>query len=205
MLSCAGARRIIPALVAGTAAFRHDRKGIAAIEFALIAPLLLAMYFVTMEVSQAIETSKKVGRAGNMVADLVAQQKQVDTSTLDDIMKIASATLMPYNRSVPTVAITAIDISDTQATVAWSRKLVNGATGVGTAKKTAVTVPASYNVPGNFLIRVDVQLGYRPVITWTAGGKQTLGLAAAFDSINMSETYYYYPRFVQQKIPCSNC
>jgi Flp pilus assembly protein TadG len=205
MLSCGGTRGLIPALSAATVAFRRNCKGIAAIEFALIAPLLLAMYFVTMEVSQAIETSKKVGRVGNMVADLVTQQKQVDTNTLDDIMKIASTTLMPYNRSRPTVTVTAIDISGTQATVAWSRKLVNGATSAGAAQNSTVTVPASYNVPGNFLIRVDVQLGYRPVITWTAGGKQTLGLTAAFDSINMSETYYYYPRFVQQKIECSNC
>ena len=52
-----------------------DRRGVAAIEFALVVPLLLCMYFVTMEVSQAIETNKKVSRVGSMVADLVTQQQ----------------------------------------------------------------------------------------------------------------------------------
>jgi Flp pilus assembly protein TadG len=187
------------------AAFRRDRRGIAAIEFALIAPLLLAMYFVTMEVSQAIETNKKVGRVGSIVADLVTQQKQVDTNGLDDIMKIASTALMPYNRSSPTVTITAINITGGQATVEWSRKLVNGVASASVAKNSVVAVPSSYNIAGNFLVRVDVQLSYHPVITWSPSGKQTLGLTAAFDSIDMSETSYYYPRYVQQKIECSNC
>ena len=51
-----------------------DRRGAAAIEFAFIAPLLLSMYLVTMEVSQAIEVNKKIARVGSMVADLVTQQ-----------------------------------------------------------------------------------------------------------------------------------
>ena len=53
-----------------------DRRGVAAVEFALIAPLLLSMYFVTMEVSQGIEANKKVGRVGSIVADLVTQQQR---------------------------------------------------------------------------------------------------------------------------------
>ena len=53
-----------------------DKRGVAALEFALIAPLLLSMYFVTMEVAQGIEANKKVGRVGSMVADLVTQQQQ---------------------------------------------------------------------------------------------------------------------------------
>ena len=57
--------------------FWSDRRGIAAVEFALIMPILLIMYFLTMEASQAIETSKKVSRIGSMVADLVTQQTSV--------------------------------------------------------------------------------------------------------------------------------
>ncbi|TIV71910.1 MAG: pilus assembly protein, partial [Mesorhizobium sp.] len=68
----------------------RDRRGVAAIEFAFIVPVLLIMYFITMEASQAIETSKKVSRIGSMVADLVTQQQTVVKANLDAIMKIGT-------------------------------------------------------------------------------------------------------------------
>ena len=127
-----------------------DRRGVAAIEFALVAPLLLCMYFVTMEVSQAIETNKKVSRVGSMVADLVTQQQTTTKAELDAIMEIGQSLLTPYYRSKPTIIITAIEITD-EATpkvkVFWSRKLVNGVTSAGLAKGTITTVPAALNTP----------------------------------------------------------
>ena len=66
-----GLRRSVARLIS-------DKRGVAAVEFAFIAPLLLCMYFVTMEVGQAIETNKKVGRVGSMVADLIAYLGSID-------------------------------------------------------------------------------------------------------------------------------
>ena len=62
MLGRAGARYLRERWQAAIALL-GDRRGVAALEFALIAPLLLSMYFVTMEVAQAIESNKKVGRS----------------------------------------------------------------------------------------------------------------------------------------------
>jgi Flp pilus assembly protein TadG len=165
------------------------------------------MYFVTMEVSQAIETNKKVARVGSMVADLVTQQQTITKSELDAIMAIGQSILQPYNRSNPTIIITAIEITDEttpKVQVFWSRKLVNGTTLAGAAKGTITTVPAALNTRGSFLVRVESDLNYKPVITWAATGKQTLGLTAAFDSISMGETYYLRPRMSQQ-VTCSDC
>src|SRR5690349_6383522 len=87
----------------GLARFSGDRRGVAALEFALIAPLLLCTYFVTMEVAQAIETHKKIGRVGSMVADLVTQQQAMSKAELEAIMAIGEATLLPYNRSLANI------------------------------------------------------------------------------------------------------
>ena len=106
-----------------------DRRGVAAIEFAFVAPLLLSMYFVTMEVSQGIETDKKVGRIASMVADLVTQQQITTKAEVDAIMTIGQSLLQPYNRSTPKIVVTAIEITDEttpKVKVFWSRKLVNG-------------------------------------------------------------------------------
>lgn len=197
----AGARRTL-------AAFRRDRRGVAAIEFAFIAPVLLVMYFMTMEISQAIETSKKISRVGSMVADLVAQQAAtVNGETIDQIMQIAQSTLMPYNRSSPTIIVTGIQMSgDTppRPVIAWTRQVVNGVYSGSAGSAQTTSVPAEVLTPNTFLVRVESQLDYRPVISWAAGDKQLLGLTSAFDDLPMNEAYYVRPR-ITQTIACIGC
>jgi Flp pilus assembly protein TadG len=202
-----GTRAIIERIWAAARGLASDRRGVAAIEFAFIAPVLLSLYFVTMEVSQGIEVNKKVGRVGSMVADLVTQQQTISVSELNAILAIGESILQPYNRSKPTITITAIQITDEntpKVVVAWSRKLTNGATSAGAAKDSLTTVPNTLKIRNTFLIRVESDLAYKPVITWTADQKQVLGLAAAFDGINMSEDYYLRPR-ISTTISCSDC
>jgi Flp pilus assembly protein TadG len=187
--------------------FRRDRRGVAAIEFAFIVPVLLIMYFITMEASQAIETSKKVSRIGSMVADLVTQQQTVMKADLDAMMQIGKSTLQPYNRSLPTIIITGIQITDEaspKVQVAWSRKLVGTTYSADAAKDTITTVPATLKIRNTFLVRVESDLGYKPIITWSASNSQTLGLTSVFNNISMSETYYLRPRR-SPTIPCSDC
>lgn len=184
-----------------------DRRGVAAVEFAFIAPLMLCMYFVTMEVSQGIETNKKVGRVGSMVADLITQQQKTSKSEIDAIMKIAESIVQPYGRSSPGIIVTAIEVTDEstpKVKVVWSRKLVNGVYSKGANPGTITTIPKPLEVKGSFLIRVESELSYKPVITWSASQKAALGLASAFDGIEMGKTYYLRPR-MSTTIPCSDC
>lgn len=196
----AGARRL-------AARLWQDRRGVAAVEFAFIAPIMFCMYFLTMEISQAIETSKKVSRIGSMVGDLVTQQSTISKAETDALLTIGEALLQPYNRSRPTITVTAIQIT-TDATpkvlVSWSRKLSNGVYSAGAAKGTTTTVPASLKVAGTFLLRVESQLTYTPVVAWSDSQEKTLGITAAFSSINMGDTYYLRPR-MSDSVPCGDC
>ncbi len=94
------AAKSLPRVAGGIRRFLADRGGVAAVEFAFIAPVLLSLYFVTMEVSQGIETNKKVGRIASMTADLVAQQQTISKSEIQAIMEIGGSLLEPYNRSL---------------------------------------------------------------------------------------------------------
>lgn len=186
---------------------RRERGGVAAIEFAFIAPVLLVLYFVTMEVSQGVDTNKKVARIASMVADLTTQQQTVVPATLDAIMEIGAAIIQPYNRTAPDIEITAIRVTDEstpRALVSWSRQLQGGATSRPFTVDTEVTIPEQLMIPNTFLIRVASRLDYRPVIAWSADGKQTLGLTSAFDQIDMTEQYYLRPR-MSATIPCTGC
>jgi Flp pilus assembly protein TadG len=184
-----------------------DRRGVAAIEFAFIAPVLLALYFVTMEVGQAIETNKKVGRIGSMVADLITQQQSMPRSELEAIMRIGGAIIQPYNRTQPNIVVTAIQVTNDETPdveVVWSRKMVDGSFSRDAQPGSTTTIPDRLIIPGTFLIRVEGGLDYQPVITWAADGKAAMGLTSAFDNIEMSETYYLRPR-MSPTIDCMGC
>ncbi|MGB3502072.1 MAG: TadE/TadG family type IV pilus assembly protein [Mesorhizobium sp.] len=185
---------------------RDNRRGVAAIEFALIAPLLLCMYFVTMEVAPAIDTSKKVGRSASMVADLITQQREIKKADLDAIMQIGNATLIPYSRSKLKVTVTAIRISaaPATATVAWSRRMDDGVFSRPFNVGASVTVPTALLLPDTFLIRVTSELGYTPMIAWSEDSKRPLGLVASFSKLNMSKTNHLRPR-LGTTITCTDC
>jgi len=199
----AGAQTAISRLRVGFARLIPDRRGVAAVEFALVAPLLLSMYFVTVEVALGIEANRKVGRVGSMVADLITQNSEITPDQLKAIMKIGESIMQPYNRSAPKIVATAIEIAaDSEITVAWSGKLENGTFTKGSV--TSATVPPALNKPGSFLVRVESELIYKPLIIWSKEAKPTLGLLAAFDSINMKETYYLRPR-MSPTVKCDDC
>lgn len=186
----------------------RDRKGVAAIEFAFVAPVLLVTYFMTMEVSQGLEVSKKTGRIAIIVGDLVTQQQSLNKADLDAIMRIGEAVIQPYNRSKPSVYVTAIEITNEdspKAKVAWSRKMVNGAASTHLPVGTIVTtVPDTLMIKGSFLIRAESSLEYTPVVVWSAGEGASFGMSSAFDKLDMSDRYYLRPR-MSQKVACNDC
>lgn len=183
-----------------------DCRGVAAIEFALVAPFLICLYFMTMEVSQAIDVNRKVSRLSSMVADLVTQQTQITPEQTEAIISIGQQILQPYGRTDPNVTITAIEVAkDGKARIRWSARTDGDQfTMHPFAVNSTTTVPASLNIPETYVIKVNADLNYVPVLLWTAAGKEALGLMSAFDSIQMQETYYLRPR-MSPDVKCIGC
>lgn len=61
--------------------FSRDRKGIAAIEFALIAPFLLLLYFGTVDLTNWYVAHRRLVLAGSTIADLTTQSPGSLTGT----------------------------------------------------------------------------------------------------------------------------
>jgi len=187
--------------------FLADRRGVGAMEFALIAPLLLALYFISMELSLGFETDKRIDRIGSMVADLVTQKPSIKKADVEEIMQLANTLLQPYDRSKPKVVVTAIQITnDTtpKAQVVWSRQMADGKFTQPFKKDSIVAVPDNLKIANSFFIRVSSSLEYKPLITWSASQKTTLGLTGAFDNISLGDTYYLRPRMTAT-IACDDC
>jgi Flp pilus assembly protein TadG len=191
----------------GCARLSRDRRGVAAVEFAYVAPILLVLYFVTMETAQAIDSNKKVARVASMVADLVTQQQEMSKTELDAIMKIGESIIQPYNRTNSRTVVTAIEVPSDPASppkIAWSRKFADGVGSKPYAVGSPVTIPTAVNVPNSLIIRVESEMTYRPMISWTASQKEALSLGSMFDTIEMKDAYYLRPR-MSTTIPCKDC
>ncbi|WP_075995394.1 TadE/TadG family type IV pilus assembly protein [Salaquimonas pukyongi] len=82
------------------AAFRDDIKGVAAIEFAFIAPLMLLLYVGTIEISGALSANRKLSRVSSTLGDLLTQAECFTDPVLNDIIKIADDIMYPYSNSL---------------------------------------------------------------------------------------------------------
>jgi Flp pilus assembly protein TadG len=155
--------------------FLADWSGVAAVEFAYLAPLLMLMTFGTFEMARALIVQKRFQRAASMVADLVARQDQTDPlgatasaarSTLSGIMISAQHVMQPYSSTPLTLNIYQLWASPTDATqtkIEWAYQYpTNASTGCGNLK----SMPASGMLATNGrAIVVEATYQYTPLLT----------------------------------------
>lgn len=69
--------------------YRENETGIAAIEFAIIAPIMIGMYFGLAEVASAISVDRRISHGANVAGDLVTQLPMVDSDEMAEIVAAA--------------------------------------------------------------------------------------------------------------------
>ena len=109
------------------AAFRRDRRGVSAVEFALIAPFLIATYFGLAELAQAMMAQRRVSHAASAIGDLVGQSDSISNAQKDDIFAAAANIVAPFPTTPLKLRITSITGNASGAPrVDWS----DGSTGL---------------------------------------------------------------------------
>jgi len=160
----------------------RDRRGVAAVEFAFIVPLLITLYFGVIEVTYAIMADGKVTNVTSTVADLVAQTKTVNQAELDDIFKAAAAIMVPFNSTEATIVVSSVVIdADGNSTVGWSAASLGATTPY--VDGAPYTLPTGLVVPNTSLIVAEVQYQYNSFLNYIV----TSG-------ISMSDIFYLRPR-----------
>jgi Flp pilus assembly protein TadG len=118
-----------------------DRRGTAAVEFALLAPLMVMMYFGTAELTEGLMASRKVSAVAATIGDLTAQAASTSTTQVSDIFNIGQTVMQPYPVTGTTLRmrITSVTVdANGSPKVDWSR----GTTGLtGLAKGAVVALP----------------------------------------------------------------
>jgi Flp pilus assembly protein TadG len=149
----------------------RDQRGISAVEFALLLPLMVTLYLGTAEVSQAISADRKVTMTARTVADLVSQVTSINNAGMTDILAASSSVMYPYSTTTLKVTVTEVDIdANGKATVKWSDSYNGTAHGVGST----VTLPPALVVNSSSVIWSEVQYVYTPTIGYVITGSLTL-------------------------------
>ena len=76
--------------------FVKDNRGVGAIEFAFVAPILVVLYIGAVEMTIALAVDTKVSRAGNITLDLITQGTTTSRAELDAMEDVAESVLAPY-------------------------------------------------------------------------------------------------------------
>jgi Flp pilus assembly protein TadG len=158
--------------------FRGDRRGVSAIEFALLAPLMITIYVGCAEVSDAVSADRKVSLTAAALANLAAQVTTISASDMNNILDASSAIIAPYSAGDLQVTLTCINIdANRNATAKWS------VTRGGTAHNGSMTVPSALLVPNSQLLLGEASYQYRPTVGYTVTG-----------TLNLSDRMYMSPR-----------
>lgn len=146
--------------------FGRATAGVAAVEFALVLPVMLVLYIGMVQVTIALNMDRKVTVLSRTVADLVGRVGELTPAEMTDIIQAALHVLAPYDASQARIVLSSVVVESNAAgdgvegSVCWSFAST-GATAL--PADTEVTVPPGFDVANTSFILAEVRLPYNPL------------------------------------------
>lgn len=173
-------------LLALTRRLRRDEKGLSALEFAIICPVMLTSLLGAVEVSNGMLADRKITLVTSTIADLTSQDRNVTNAEMNDIFAAGAAVMFPMGAGPLRMRISSVvaDATTGATTVEWSS--VSNMT--PRAAGSPVTVPAGMVPAGSSVIFAEVEYLY------------TSGISAAFadflpeGGVTVRDKFYLRPR-----------
>jgi Flp pilus assembly protein TadG len=107
---------------------RRDNRGLAAVEFAMVVPIMFFLFVGAVEFSQALTVDRRVSQSASSTADLVARvDKFNNTGEVDNVLKIVEQLMAPYDLAPLTVSVISVQAKQkgtsgaAEMRVSWSR------------------------------------------------------------------------------------
>ena len=174
--------------------FATQQDGVAAVEFALIMPVLLTLYFGSMEASALFTADKRVNTISSTLGDLIGQwdpdDPPITDATLSTYFDAAKGIIAPYPSAGVKQVVSLIFVkADGTTKVLWSTQ--NGGGTLRTVGQPYVPLLSSGSnqmtntvARGGCIIAAEASYSYKPV------------LGQVFKSaLNLSHINYFIPRY----------
>jgi Flp pilus assembly protein TadG len=175
-------RRLLQKLKLVHCGLVDDSRGAAAVEFGLITPAILAIFFGTAELAQGVSIDRKLTITARALSDLVAQSTTISDTDMTNIFNASSAIMTPYSATPLKGRVSAVNINaaGTTATVAWSSATANE---TARAVGDVVTIPTALKVANTQVIWSEVTYAYTPAVAYHITG-----------SLNLTDAFFARPR-----------
>ena len=160
---------------------RGNNSGVAAIEFAMIIPIMAVLLVGTNEFSAGVAIDRKVTIMARTLSDLTSQNTEVTDDKLTNFFAASKAIMTPYP-STPvegTISELYINPSTLKARVQWSKGTHPHSPG------DIIDIPDALKIGGTYLIFSEVKYKYVPSVAWFIN---------KVDGITLSDVSYTRPR-----------
>jgi Flp pilus assembly protein TadG len=158
-----------------------NNSGVAAVEFAMIIPVMAALLIGTNEFSAGVAVDRKVTIMARTLSDLTSQNTSVTDAQLTNFFNASKAIMTPYASTPVEGTITELYInpSTLKARVQWSQGAAPRSPG------DIVEIPDALKIAGTYLIYSEVKYKYVPSVAWFIN---------KVDGITLSDVSYTRPR-----------
>lgn len=174
--------------------FSRDRRGVSAVEFALLAPVMIGLYLGCCEVSDAVAVDRKVSLISDALSNLSAQVTTISSTDMTNILDASSAIVQPYSSSNLTMTLSCLKMDSTgKAIVQWSATRNGSARAVGSTYSFSSTNTA-LAVPNSWLILAEVTYAYTPTVGYTITG-----------TLNLKDQMFMSPRITAPTYGTTTC
>lgn len=172
------------------ARFLRDPRGVSAVEFAFVFPVMVLLYLGGTALTQGIVIKRKTTLVTSTIGNIVSQYTNITNADMTSILNASTAVIQPY-ASAPLTAIVSSVVIDANgnATIDWS-------------DSTANTTPHTKNTPVTLPTGIGGAANANTTVIWAQGsyvytlpvGSGVLGVT----SMTLSEQFYLRPRRINQ-------
>jgi len=160
--------------------FRRDQRGVAALEFALMSPLLAVLIYGLIEMTLRFRAADEFQRYLQQAGDYLSREDELFAADIDAIFAVSDQMI----RSADTAGTLHIDVasigfkSDGAPELLWRRHRGD------TPPILDVSAASGLGDPGESVLRVSARLTYETPVSQIIGAGQ----------VRFDETVYYRPR-----------
>ena len=187
--------------------FTQDNRGVSAIEFALVAPILILAYLGLADLTLGMMVSRRASHLAATVGDLAAQSETLTAGNITDLWAIAGSMMKPFPtaatpsrpKALLKIRITSVTMKTTGSTTA---PVVNWSTTSNWTKLTANDpeikgITTTQIAAGESLVVTDVEYTYDSPIKLNV-------YEFVKDGSIFKNTFYHHPRN-GAAVACPSC